>query len=879
MTTKLSTVLDHVLSYGRRFGINRGQAAPNQKQSVGLQWTGLEPLEQRLMLSVPNYISVPTASVGGDTGAALTIGSGDLTATSTGAIYAAGVDAASYLYLINRNPTTGVITSLSTIGHITQSNNGEVLNVHGLTADGQDLLHAIGVDANSLVPTSNVGGSLGSSLGLDIVGLAMSPQHGATGEQRIFALDNNGTTYTLYEVMRSATGAVTSLVAVGTGGHDVITDASTGEPVLGFQALAADPTQSTTKLFGIGTPANQLVPQNSEGNVGDSFHVSAIAVTPQALTQNNQTFFVNAVDPTTTNTGQPQYQLYQVTEDSGTPSVKNSQEVGVITGADGDLTNVNSLASVPSTGALNAIGLDEGEHDVPQMPVEGNLGAVRNVLDVKAGDVTSTTLSNTSITSSTSSINTLYAIVANGAFTYLYTVNQPGSATDSEAVTGMTQIGELEDAVGNPIYFVNALANDPRAADHFFIVGSTDPTGRSPMYVFEIDATSGTPTKAIGQWIISNGVTSLNSVVTGLAYEANALDQWNLSPIGNHINSKDGYPDTDRLLAAVNTSTGYELISIEINEFGALSGFTSIYPEGYYYVVGTLATPINGMDIRAEPGYFNDELIGITGTVGSAGRDIVSINIGDSGAAPNTGGGETVLGSADSFLRGLTFGNGLESDGSIGQQNQPFSVRGNSSLATDDQLWTWFYTTQVYSVNPTSAVTASITNLLFDSNDPLLAPSTDTFTDQQLNQWQIRPGKSPAVIVGLAIDSSGTNWFVIDDSLNDTEYLATYNLADAQTNPDTTITPADAYNPDLGSITQVNVVGALPTGTTIENMAFTRDGELIAWDNINGNTTNQLMVIDLQNPGQSAVIVGQTQVNALIGQVPSGLGSDPWADS
>ncbi|MCX5659512.1 MAG: tandem-95 repeat protein [Planctomycetota bacterium] len=832
---KFSTLLDHVLSYGRRFGLDRQRpTSPRSGARSGRRaWTGLETLEPRVLLAnpLPNYLTVPNQNVGGDLGVHIT--TAGITSDVSGALYIASQDATATLYKVIRDPVTGGTIRLDKVGRIVQTGGGAVAQVQALTTNGADLISAIGFDGNSLVPKTNVGGNLGNTF--NITGLALSPQLNGAGQQRAFAIDSNGTTLDLYELQRDSTGAITPGGMTKIGGLSTpIVDNATGIPILGIQSLAADPSLSTTSLYAVGTRADQYAPQTPYGFAGDSFDVVGLTVTPSDLTEIDQTFFVNHRNKFTTPTFADQFELYQLSRDPLTPAVLAVEKKGLLgTDPTHDLLNVHTLEADPNDGTVYTLALESGSPIMAVLPVEGNLGDVRNVKAIAAAVVPSAF--------PTSSLGSLYGIVANGAVTDLYHITQPvTSTTDFEAVTGMTKVGAqpLRDVTGNPIYFVQSLADDPRSTNQFYFVGSSDPTGRSSMFLYQLDLNQTDKTKAVGQWVLSDGITTVKDVVKGLALEPLGLD---LFDAFNGVPGQDGIPDTDRFLAVVNGATGDRLISIEIgpaHPSGNLNGFV--------LNLGNLSTRVGSIGIRSAPGAFGDYLVGVTGAVGDTGRNFVKID--------KTSGAMATQGPADSYIRGLTFGN----SGYNGMRDQPWALRGDVATSQPDQLWTWFFTSKEFRVNTDTANSAATTGLLFNVNDPTADPTITTFTDQQLRNWQIRPGKTGPNLQALAIDGEGTHWVVLQNG--STQYFGSY-------------TDVDKQNSRFGPLTQIRIAGALPSGTNITEMDFTRTGELLALEQVAG--TNQILAIDRENPGQSSVVADDGDITAMLGQDPRGLGSGP----
>jgi hypothetical protein len=814
----------------------------------------------------PNLILVPNQSVGGNLQQNLTPQVVDISAVTGGTLYA-GVETSTVgqLYTLIRDPSTGAAMGVQQVGAITEANGSAVFNLaHSLATNG-DGFYVIGSSGESYVPFQTVGGDLGNDDPLNIKAMSISTDLLGTGKERVFVIDSDGSSLRLFEITKDGTGAVTGYDNIGQ-----ITDPASGIPILGMTSLAINPTSND--IVSIGYRADEAAPSLTSGYIGDSFDVRGLTVTPNDLTQNNQTYFIHRQDPFLTGDFIPAFDLYQVTRDPLTNAVLSTVRKGTVTdplAAGANVLRFDSLESDPIQGNLYGIGIPFAVGSTPEIPVQGDLGDVYRVLDIAATQFSSSTLDNYH-----ASLDSIFAIVGNNTTADLYRIRQNGAQTadsnsgiaDQEGVRGpngpMEKIGQLVDISGRPIYFAQGLtgsnisgsipANESSGNDtnrYLWFVGSASPTAGSPMTLYKVDAvqyatSQGNNVVAMEEYALTGSTTSLTSVVKGITQVAWDEDLWN--SITDTLGS-DGIADTHTFYIVVDEADGDKLYSVtdSSNHYDQAGNalpdwfLDARIVNGNIKLVSKLSQEVSSI-AYANIGGVTGTVFGLTGNVGDANRKMISL--------VGSGGG----GSVDPYLRGLTFLNthlpyGFEAG--YGTMSQVYSVRGDLTLPQNDELWTMHISTNLYQVDATTGTGAQINTLLFNSANPLAAPvdPTSPLTTSQLRDWQIRPEKSDVQFKAMTIDTDGVKWVVFD--FQGKQYLAT-------------IESKYTRSTDFGSVAQLNVKGVLSTdggatSTNIQGLDFTRTGELLALDKPS-TTSNRLISINQNIPSQSLSLVTDT---------------------
>ncbi len=884
----------------------------------------MAPLETRVMLSTaPNLVLTPNQNVGGTLQGTYAVV--DISALTGGDIYMNDETAAmGRLFKVVRD-ANGQVTGVTPIGQIAQVNGSAVIQLSSLTTGANGNFYTAGVDGSSFLPVDNVGKDLQTAK-LSVQALAISGENDpASGLQRIFIIDSNGSTLDLYELRRSADGAADKLTPVGLNGAiytNVLDDKGnvvTQLPVLGMQSAAIVPT-GNSDVVSIGYRADEVSPQKATGYVADSFDIRGVTVRPQDLSTNDQTYLLNRRDPLRTHFGLPEFELWQVTRDPLTQAILNNTYVGAVKSGGKNVIRADAIESDPETGLMTTLGITYDFSPVPTIGLQGNLGdsyAISDIVVTRLTQATGTKGSNDSI----------FAVVDDNSFADLYRIRQ-GTAQTPDPTSGVTswdgladpndpnaspmqRLGRMVDTKNQPLYFVQALASDwstamsPTGSVHNYVwaIGSSSPSANAAMslYRFDMNGQAGTPGKeayqAVEEYPLNDGVGSLNYVVKGLAYKPWTQDLYPAPPFNDLI------PDQGELYAIVAYPDGDHIVKIDIPSpgFDALNQPTPvIIPTDKFgqQIIGRvtdlakLTQTVSSIDFQMNPYSPNPtwNLYGLTGKVGDANRSLASVA---------TSGSVGVIQAVDPYMRGLSFGT-MQTPLGDAVRVQPFSIKGSLQINSRDQLMTSQWTSAYYSLSETSAAATLKYKLLFNSSDPT-APaqlSINALTEAQVRDWEIRPGRSDGEFKALATDpTTGVIYGVL-------EVVDNAKLGSGVKQILVKVDPSLKQSTKWGDFVQVDPVityedtnndgilervgGVITVGgadTQILEMDFTRTGELIGLQRkpndqlYNTPATNSLVAINRINPSKSTQLVDDsieyTGMRALYNQFPVGLGSSP----
>ncbi|MBL4701820.1 MAG: hypothetical protein JKX85_11250, partial [Phycisphaeraceae bacterium] len=788
---------------------------------------------------------------------------------------------------IDRDADTGNVQTVNQIGVISDGGN-IVQNIFSLEAVASDNVPA-GLTTGNLItiglsrgrpvlPVQQVDGDLGdvfditaitainSESGLDAVG----------GEDTLYAVHNNGTSYDLFRIRQQDYQAPLPQ-------NQVAADTGVSLTFTSVVALASDQSGRVLTVFDnvggsitvwevqIDIDTNQITSVTSLGTLTDGVN-NIDGVTDVTRDLNGVLYFVGlpqdggttqqhlysldttGVNPTTATTigglnagGNVTATIKgisfgQINDFSGAPA--NTDIYFVIdTGAGDTLYTASALTPI----TLAASGTIVGSNNTTALALNQN----GNLITVDVGGGTPQQLRMSlnsgynpalavieSVSDTTRPISTnLHGYAGSrsdnfdnqGRATQFYSLldNLDGSFSllvsgSEEAVTGFEQIGELRNTSGDPIYFVNSITRVPTDDTHVYVIGSADPTSGAPMSLYLVDITSGT---AVSEWALSDGTTPLTDQVKGITIESDFYDY-----TGTNAASEP------RMLAIVADPAGDILVEIAIPAIGTTPNPTIT---GFVTSIGSIGLTVSSLDARIEG--TSTTLYALSGNVADAGRNIVRID--------QTSGVGTPAGSVDSHLRGLTFTDSLDSDAM-----QPYALRGDATLTTNDQLYTWYFTQEFFQVDPTTAAATSVTELL-------------------LNDSELRYDRNNVQFRSITIDpTDGTIWAIMrvdtdgDGSIRNAEDIADSQLYDAddleylvQIDPSATQVQVN----DSSNARNVIVIGLLSTDTTsldastsIRELDFTATGELVAL-NINSDGDTELIAINRDTPSSSQVILSE----------------------
>ncbi len=818
---------------------------------------------------------VPTVTVGGDLGGSFNVVA--MTISSDGLVGYAIVDNMAdtpenrgfYMYQINRDVTTGEVTSFTLVSNapLRDAAGQKVVDVNDIDMDSNSLLYIAGFDGEVPTPTGTVGGDLGADF--DIVGLAV------TEGDATFALNFNGASFDIYSIERDlATGAVDVVGSIGQ-------VQSAGSTILGLACLEG----GDGVLYSAGQTLGSLLPTENIGNdLGAVYDVQGIAVDP---TDPNLMYAV-------IHTGSALH-LYQIDRDPASGEVSAFTDLGLIStdvgGAVGPETavlGINALEAHPATGLLYAIG-----YSADQLIPTENLGVINPLVDYDVKGI---------------------ATVASGDTTWMVHETAPVSVAGHDFIFALARIDRVPgggpvisisadvnvaDQWGNSLSGIAALENSgsdvyflanndtapvPSATvggtlgDKYNIRGATIAADGTPYFLhfngtdftlYQVNLNAdGSIAGVTGIGNLINGGASINYIV---ALEADTTDPTKLYVIGSdqlgvgsqlalyEINAANGVAANEYLLADAALPRLLPLYGLAQDPTNANVFYTVSYADNG----GTTESALMKIDISAGPANIDYAVAagpGVPGDtwirarVGATATTVTTITALDFNSngdlicvdssanrliriveattthftAAIGGADETVTnswqasddGSIDPLMRGFA------SDPTTGEF---FSIQTSSGVATPDELY--ISTEQMWHVAPSTAADVDIDG--DGTNDVLAATPVTLVTSDGL---PVQDG-----VDALAYNSVDGLFYGVQ-SLSGVDTLVSISAAG-----EVTIIGAVEYDDGGVQATQITA-----------GMDFSSTGELIAVDSSGGAGNHVLISINLTDPTASIKLTDAT---------------------